>query len=159
MAYQGDADKAVEYFASIGHSVPPHTNQADHFLDLVNADFTEEENVVSILDTWEKKAATDKASGTPKSTSPQGPLHQYRTPFSTQIAVMMRRQFLIAIRDPLLFLGRAIMIFFANLYFAIIYIEARDRNQDQVVNKFWLMVWYICVPANMGVVAVYAYNA
>jgi hypothetical protein len=34
-----------DYFASIGHPIPKHTNPAEFFLDLVNNDFTPDEEV------------------------------------------------------------------------------------------------------------------
>ena len=36
---------------------------------------------------------------------------------------------------------------------------ARKHNQDQVLNRFWLIVWFVGVAANLGVVAVFSYNA
>jgi hypothetical protein len=56
-------------------------------------------------------------------------------------------------------LGRGAIFLFTCLFFSIIYIAQRERDQDQVLNKVWLMVWFIGVPTNMGVVAVWAYNA
>jgi len=50
MPHMGDAQAAIEWFASIGHGIPPNTNPADFFLDLVNADFTSQENVDAMLD-------------------------------------------------------------------------------------------------------------
>ena len=76
-----------------------------------------------------------------------------------QIAILFRRQSLLVARDPMLYIGRAFVFLFSNIYFAIVYIKSRDRDQDQVLNKMWLTIWFIGVPANMGVVATYALNA
>ena len=45
-----------------------------------------------------------------------------------------------------------------NLVFAFVYWNARENTQDQVVNKFWVIAWFIGMPTNMGVVAVYSLN-
>jgi len=162
-AYVGDAAEALTYFESIGHGIPPNTNPADFFLDLVNADFTSQEQVDSILDAWDKKRQGGKASLTRQASfdADTGKYSKptYNTTLSSQINVMIRRHFTLAARDPMLYLGRCLVFLFANMFFAIIYIQSRHRDQDQVVNKMFINVWFIGVPANVGVIAVYAYNA
>jgi len=61
-------------------------------------------------------------------------------------------------RDPILYAGRFVGFLFANCVFGIVYIAARDYTQDQAVNKLWVTTWYIGVPSNMAVVAVYKLN-
>lgn len=39
------------------------------------------------------------------------------------------------------------------------YYKSRSRTQDQAVSRMWLLLWHIGIPANLGVVAVYAYNS
>ena len=70
---------------------------------------------------------------------------------------MLRRHALLVVRDPVLYIGRAFIFLFSTSTPAV-YAQARNRNQDQVLNRMWLGIWYIGVPANMGVVAVYALN-
>ena len=53
-AFAGNVSDAAPYFEYIGHPVPPATNPAEHFLDLVNSDFSSSEDVDRILDTWER---------------------------------------------------------------------------------------------------------
>jgi len=50
------------------------------------------------------------------------------------------------------------MFLIANVFFAIIYVKARERNQTQALQRIWFVMWMIAVPSNMGVVTVYAYN-
>lgn len=45
----------------------------------------------------------------------------------------------------------------ACTFFAIIYIESRERSQEQVLNRLWLCMWLCGVPTSFGVVAVYAF--
>ncbi|KAH8070390.1 ATPase [Aureococcus anophagefferens] len=48
------------------------------------------------------------------------------------LAVCLRRQCLLIRRDPILLVVRAVALFAGNLYFSIVYIQARRRHQDQV---------------------------
>jgi ABC-type multidrug transport system ATPase subunit len=49
-AFVGNANAASAYFDSIGHTLPPATNPAEHLLDVVNADFSSSEEVDKMLD-------------------------------------------------------------------------------------------------------------
>jgi hypothetical protein len=44
------------------------------------------------------------------------------------------------------------------MIFAFVYWNGRDFDQSQVLNKMWVNIWFVAVPSNMGVVAVYALN-
>jgi len=55
-------------------------------------------------------------------------------------------------------MGRCVMFLNACVFFAIIYVKARDRVQTQVLARLWLCLWHMGVPTNLAVVAVYAYN-
>jgi hypothetical protein len=71
---------------------------------------------------------------------------------------MFRRSAFNIIRDPILYLGRCAIFLFCNTIFALVYLRARQYEQDQALNKMWLNIWLIAIPSNMGVVAVYALN-
>jgi hypothetical protein len=45
-----------------------------------------------------------------------------------------------------------------NTIFGIVYFKARGNEQDQSINKMWVLNWYVGVPSNLGVVAVYFLN-
>jgi len=156
-AYCGEASGALEHFASIGHAIPPNTNPAEFFLDLVNNDFVAQEEVDTILDAWENNK--EKGEKSIVSSESKMPPAGQSVPMTKQIEVMMHRHAKLVGRDPVLYLGRAIIFLMSNLYFALVYIQARERAQDQATNRMWLIIWFMGVPANMGVVAVYAYNA
>jgi hypothetical protein len=64
----------------------------------------------------------------------------------------------LSVRDPTLYLGRAGMFLVACTFFAIIYINARERIQDQVTSRMFLCLWFIGVPSMMAVIAVFSYN-
>lgn len=72
--------------------------------------------------------------------------------------ILMTADGSLIVRDPILYLGRCGIFLFMCLVFALVYLNGRDNKQDQAFNKFWVMVWFIAVPSNMGVVAVYSLN-
>ena len=55
LAYAGSTVDAENYFASIDHQLPLHTNPAEYYLDLVDSNFGQEHEVQKILDFWTLK--------------------------------------------------------------------------------------------------------
>ena len=164
-AFTGNVTDAVGYFESIGHPLPLQTNPAEHFLDLVNSDFSDEDQVNKILDVWQERRPDAgqsshhaKAGQEVDDDGQEGVVNLQRAPFAAEMAIMFRRHSTLILRDPILYLGRCVIYFVANLIFALVYLNARDYTQDQAVNKVWVNIWFIAVPSNMGVVAVYALN-
>lgn len=160
-AYAGDVNDSVEYFRSIGYPVPPATNPAEYYLDLVNSDFSDEAAVTSILDTWEEKgpgAASSHHKAGFENDGQEGVTHVNRGGIVKEMLIMFRRHFTMVFRDPILYIGRALVFLVSNLIFAFVYWSARDPIQSQALNKMWVTIWYIAVPSNMGVVAVFALN-
>jgi ABC-type multidrug transport system ATPase subunit len=163
-AFVGFAEEATDYFSKIGYEMPGNTNPAEYFLDLVNDDFAPPEEVKAICDKWHdsddrKKGLSRIDSSSQLSSMSDSATGGDRVNVLQQVAILFRRQSLLVMRDPMLYIGRAFVFLFSNIYFAIVYIKSRDRDQDQVLNKMWLTIWFIGVPANMGVVATYALNA
>lgn len=75
-----------------------------------------------------------------------------------RLGIMLERHAKLAVRDMTLYTGRMAIFFMAGLFFTFVYWDARSRAQDQALNRVWLAIWYLGVPTNMGVVAVWAYN-
>jgi ABC-type multidrug transport system ATPase subunit len=163
MAYSGDVKDAVQYFAGIGYECPPAMNPAEFFLDLVNSDFTDEAAVTAILDTWEEKrpdggSSSHHKKGFEGDDGQEGVTTIQKAPLRKEIAIMFSRHWSLIMRDPVLYMGRCVIFLFMCMVFALVYLNARDFVQEQALNKFWVMIWFIGVPSNMGVVAVYALN-
>eukprot|EP01033_Poteriospumella_lacustris_P013703 gene13704-biopygen6226 len=161
-AYVGAASAVPEYFARIGHVLPEQTNPAEFMLDIVNTDFTDEAEVTKILDAFERhekpvhQARIDNIM--------QASIKELEEPrivnadTFTQILIMFRRHFSLAIRDPMVYVGRLLMFFVVTIFFAIVYIDGRERKQDNALTHLWLCIWCISVPTNAGVIAVYVFN-
>ena len=131
------------------------TNPAEFFLDLVNNDFMDQKEVDKVLDVWQehKKKLVKETLPVSSERLSDGDRNTNGS-IMHEIQVMLRRHALLVMRDPVLYIGRAVIFLFANLFFSLVYIKARNRTQDQVLNRMWLTIWYVGVPANMGVVAV-----
>jgi ABC-type multidrug transport system ATPase subunit len=164
-AFMGDVGDAAPYFASIGHPMPENTNPAEHFLDLVNSDFSGEEEVTKILDQWAatKGGANDSShgggGGVNQSThdsnknddDDMGADKVDDMPDSSmlkEISIMFNRHFTLISRDPILYLGRCAIFLVSCSVFAFVYWNARDFDIDQIYNKMWVQVWFAGVPTN-----------
>jgi ABC-type multidrug transport system ATPase subunit len=149
LAFVGNANAASDHFDSIGYPLPPMTNPAEHFLDLVNADFSSSREVDAMLNKWVEKTAqkNDDVAKTRKSMMERTENNQLDGKFKhnlmREIQVMFRRHILLMGRDPILYAGRFMGFLIVNCVFGIVYIAARGYTQDQAVNKLWVSAWYI----------------
>mmetsp|Transcript_5277 Transcript_5277/g.6906 ORF Transcript_5277/g.6906 Transcript_5277/m.6906 type:complete len:638 (-) Transcript_5277:161-2074(-) len=158
-AFSGDVKESAAYFDSIGHPIPPATNPAEFFLDLVNSDFSDEAAVLKILDLWEEKGPGLVSSHhSTDEEDEEGVINHRKKSMGPEIMILMRRHFKLIMRDPILYIGRSVVFFFSCIIFALVYLKAREPDQAQISNKFWICVWLIAVPTQMGVVAVYSLN-
>jgi len=78
--------------------------------------------------------------------------------FKEQFKFIAQRQIRIIFTDPMICGGRAFMFLMACTFFAVIYVESRDRKQEQILNRLWLCMWMVGVPTSLGIIAVYAFN-
>jgi ABC-type multidrug transport system ATPase subunit len=144
-AFVGKADEASAYFGSIGYPLPPATNPAEHFLDLVNADFSSPEEVDGILDTWESQHKITIPLLRENITSGRlvvtGDNFHHRLLRETKI--MLRRHAVLIVRDPVFYSGRFVGFLVVNCIFGVVYIAARQYVQSQAINKLWVSAWYI----------------
>eukprot|EP00538_Stauroneis_constricta_P011077 CAMPEP_0119551744 /NCGR_PEP_ID=MMETSP1352-20130426/4913_1 /TAXON_ID=265584 /ORGANISM="Stauroneis constricta, Strain CCMP1120" /LENGTH=649 /DNA_ID=CAMNT_0007597857 /DNA_START=239 /DNA_END=2188 /DNA_ORIENTATION=+ len=173
-AFSGDVDKAAPYFDRIGYPMPDATNPAEHFLDLVNSDFSGEEEVEHILSLWDQHKSKNASShggsthgtehdvdgtdGNDGDDEAVGVEKLKGTGFMAELGIMFKRHSLLIGRDPILYLGRCFIFLVMCTVFAFVYWNARDNELDQLYSKMWIQLWLASVPTNMGVVAVYALN-
>merc|ERR1712167_178521 len=154
-AYRGEASSATDYFAKLDHPLPPLTNPADFLLDLVNSDFVDKKEVTRLLDAW----AASNTNGAIDVVESGNEDNWGLTPTLCNTFVpVFRRQSTLLSRDVLTLGIRAVCFLMGNLYFSAVYVESRQRHQDQVANRFWLIIWYIGVPAQVTALLVFALN-
>ena len=157
VAFSGRADAAVAHFEGLGHALPPLTNPADWLLDLVNADFADAEAVAGLLDAWAAKGLDESLTGGKGDDGGVDDDWGVEPTLASQLVPQLRRQAWLLSRDVLLWV-RAVCFLLGNLYFTIVYIKARERRQDQVLNRMWLNVWYVGVPSMVTCLLVFALN-
>lgn len=163
-AYCGSAKAVHEYLNNLGHPLPPQMNPAEFLLDIVNTDFTEEAQVLKILDGWETmgkpthderiKSLLEKSV---KSTATKT-VATADANFFSQLMIMLKRVCSLSFRDPMIYTGRMAIFLMCTIFFAIVYIHTRVRNQEQALQRFWFIIWCCGVPSNMGIIAVYVFN-
>jgi len=66
-----------------------------------------------------------------------------RAPLAEEMGIMLKRHFMLVIRDPILYIGRCAIFFVSCLIFAFVYWNARDFTQDQALNKMWVTIWFV----------------
>lgn len=121
-----------------------------HFLDLVNSDFSSQDEVNKLLDTWEEENPTDNASISEQDEEDvqDGVTGGAQRSFMEDLMIMFRRHASLIVRDPVLYLGRCVMILITNVVFAFVYWNARKWEQSQAPNKHFLNIWFAGVATN-----------
>jgi hypothetical protein len=134
----------------------------EHFLDIINADFSDNATVDKILDAWEEKHSDAyHKSGFYDDTDENvqiGVSMIKRAPLQREISILIRRHSLLIFRDPILYIGRCFLFMIMNSIFTLVLLQARQWNQDQATNKMWVSISWVGAPSNFGPVAVYALN-
>eukprot|EP00935_MAST-01C_sp_MAST-1C-sp1_P001639 g1639.t1 len=159
-AYRGPADRSVAYFGGIGHQMPEHTNPAEFMLNLVSSDFNDAAKVSAILEAWESQ--DDLTGERRESCLPAGNLlpgeEAFGAGFGHQLYTLLRRHSVLTLRDPSLYVGRMVMFLLSCCFFALVYIDARERTNASILKRFFLIMWVVACPTILGVVAVYVFN-
>lgn len=79
-------------------------------------------------------------------------------PLARGIVIMFCCYTTLFVRNPVLYFGCCMIFLVANLVFGFVYWNGRAYTQDQATNKLWVAIWFVGVPTNIGVVAVYTLN-
>lgn len=161
IAYFGKADKLSEYLTKIGNPPMADTNPAEFILDLVNTDFTPVEGVKEILDKWSRGTGEaygcgdeDKVNGEPLSTIGG----ETKMSFMKQFSVLTNRSIVVARREPLAYIIRLVANFCATCFFGIIYIETRDKVQEQVISRTFFLMFCMGIPMQFILVSNFIYH-
>ena len=157
VAYNGAADSMAKYLSAAGCPTPEGSSVAEHVLDLVNREFSDKDSVDRLLDAWPASESEYSLTPDPEMSALEKK-NRFGAGFFSQVASLLKRHALITLRDPSLYLGRFAVFLFTNAFFSIIYINTRERVQEQALYKIFLIMWHIGVPTSLGVVAVYMYN-
>lgn len=183
-AYTGSAAGMVPYFCGIGHELPANTTAPEWVLDLVNDEFTDKAKVWALVETWkaretaaglavrardmtavdgEEAGTADDAAGTADAdgvdTVTNGNGERARPTLCTEVGVLLRRQWQRVKHDPTLYTGRAIAFLGVNLFFAVLYIESRERDQTVLLQRVFYLMWCVGTATNFALLVVYSANS
>ena len=154
-AYFGTPKGSCKYFDTVLKLPIPHlSNPAEFVIDAINSEFTEVEKVSLILDTWNDQKETYISYITSESL-PSKPTELSKL---LQLYYVFKRQIYIILKDPMVYSGRALMYLIMCVFFAVIYVHSRVRDQNQIFDRLWILIWFMGTPTSLGVVAVYAFN-
>ena len=98
LAYAGSRIEAENYFASMGHTIPPMTSESEHYLNTVDADFGTPEDVQNILNAWtEHTSINSKSEDSPEEKKEIEMISS--EPSKLHFGTLLSRQSLLIMRD------------------------------------------------------------
>mmetsp|Transcript_7412 Transcript_7412/g.18059 ORF Transcript_7412/g.18059 Transcript_7412/m.18059 type:complete len:662 (-) Transcript_7412:356-2341(-) len=162
VAYFGSANQALTYFSNLGYKAPQQMNPADYMIEISNPDFTSQKQVDDIIGKWDKnwegmeKEHKELASPKPNRSQAKSKREgkedsQYAASYPWQVFVLCQRMFKSYTRDPGAYIGRAVLYTMMSIIFGIIYLGAREKNQENVLNILFAIAWGMATPSYMAV--------
>jgi len=156
--YFGPGKEAVSWFSKMGQPLPANTNVADYLIDVL-----EDEKFHSQKKDFDLKALTRRLSETDRLSfiKPEilADLEKRTWPsMSRRIVSTMHQEGLIMVRNPILYTGRCVVCAVIGVFFALVYLKSRDRIQEQVIPKLWLIKWISVCPTSLACVQVLTHS-
>ena len=171
VAYCGPSERAVPFFESLGHPVPPMTSSSEFVLDLINGDFGDPAvataRVNNICDEWLKsKQSVEALIEVRNQKPPEVPLRIrmalsastsfHTTSFAQQLKVLTRRVFLNTLRNPLVIWMRMVMYIGLALMIGTVWINIGD-GADVIVDIIGVIFFVAAFMVFMSVSVLPAY--
>jgi len=155
VCFFGKAENALAHFASIGYPSHPGVNPAEFLIRMTNADFAEEGQVESICDAWAMAAEEKVPSLVGVLTSgPPMPCEGSGASLGKQVWKLFTRAIRSNSRNPIAFGGRVLLTALFVSFISVAYLGARERNQENVLNYLWAVMWVQQLPAFLCIGAV-----
>ncbi|KAG5482727.1 hypothetical protein CUR178_06764 [Leishmania enriettii] len=135
--YHGPTADSIEYFASLGYDVPPHTNPTEYFMNLLQLP----EDILSQLWlAWEDYVMSDAAKKNPCLTPVTGAitltddyleeqLELKGANFSLQFSELFKRSWRMYMRDPGNFYGRAAQTLLFAIFIGLFFLNVQLNQQ------------------------------
>jgi len=149
--YLGDADKAVPYYASLGHICPAATNPADYLISVVNTDFHDFEDRgnpaelgAKFLESVLRRTIMEEienAQSTNASLSRSKTLKRF--PFMENFIILSHRNILDNFRNPGIYWVRLAMYVLLCLLMGVTYLNIGDEFDAESINSRVSMVFFI----------------
>ncbi|KAJ1487478.1 P-loop containing nucleoside triphosphate hydrolase protein [Baffinella frigidus] len=163
VAFCGPTASLPAFLSEVGHAVPAGINVADFALNLVDCDPEDASSTLAKITTlWPQQTGKDRSVNPSAGTGHIIRSTSFRTSegvklgagFLTQTWVHLRRQTVLAVRDPTLYTVRFVIYIGAAALFMLVYFDSRERIQTQVTNKVFLCMWFVAVPTCMSTAAI-----
>ena len=154
VVYGGPTSKMTAHLHAIGRPVLAETNPADYVLEVCNQDFAKPEEVEAVIDAWASHAPSLSAQGGGRDL----PTAHAQASLARQIAVLLRRNLKLGTKDPSLYVARIFVLNFIGIWFPCIYVQQRQRVQEQVIQRAFLLFWIIELPQMCAMGAAYVYH-
>eukprot|EP00442_Polarella_glacialis_P025588 CAMPEP_0115058150 /NCGR_PEP_ID=MMETSP0227-20121206/6177_1 /TAXON_ID=89957 /ORGANISM="Polarella glacialis, Strain CCMP 1383" /LENGTH=768 /DNA_ID=CAMNT_0002443079 /DNA_START=169 /DNA_END=2471 /DNA_ORIENTATION=- len=156
VCFFGRAGDALAHFERIGYPSQPGVNPAEFLMRVTNADFGSDEQVKIICNAWATAAqeAVPSLVATPRSSPPPTVQKGRGAPYAKQVWKLVLRSVRNNSRDPMAFGGRILMTSCMVAFVSLAYLGARERNQDNVLNYMWAVMWVQQLPAFLCIGAV-----
>lgn len=144
--YFGPTNRAVAYFEKIGYPVPNLENPADFFMDCINSDFANEEDVDKIAEAWLQSewkqrldAELEKLQQTEHAKEPAHDIKVRPVPRWHQIQALTRRNALNYRRNPAAVILRMAMYMALSIFVGLVYLRlSKDQVRDIVSVLFFV---------------------
>jgi len=150
-AYYGRASGVMEYVEALGKPVPSGVSIAEHMLNLVNADFASDEQVVFFLDAWCKRAPSLVP---PIATSLPPP--PTRPPNSRVFVLLCAKMGRILLRDVGFVWAKLGTLLVLSTLYGLYTVFVRDRQQEDVdtlyfaADFFMSNILFVALPSLYG---------
>lgn len=140
--YHGPTAASIEYFASLGYTVPPRTNPTEYFMNLLQLP---EEILSQLWLAWEDYVMSDQAEGNPCLTPVTGPITLVDNYLERQLELkgansclqfteLLKRSWRMYIRDPAAFYSRAMQTIFFAVFLGLFFLNVK-LNQEGVQDR------------------------
>eukprot|EP01012_Entosiphon_sulcatum_P003087 TRINITY_DN10857_c0_g1_i1.p1 TRINITY_DN10857_c0_g1~~TRINITY_DN10857_c0_g1_i1.p1 ORF type:complete len:635 (-),score=101.27 TRINITY_DN10857_c0_g1_i1:175-2079(-) len=157
----GRVGDVASHFAEIGHPVPAHTNTADHFIQLINADFREDKDAArkeigELTDISVGHLPADSfgiPAGSNEAPLPKG---GYGTSIFRQVAVLTQRGFINAQRNFVMYWIRVAMYIALAILMGTIWLRV-GTSFSAVQNRLGAHFFAIAFPCFMAVAGIPAF--
>jgi len=153
--YFGPSDAAEDFFAKLGHKLPPRTNIADYVLDVLEDESfdiekfrMEQSNSVHLRQDHLNLSNLVIAKLVRKP----------RPSVLNQTLTNVYREAIRIKRDPLLYTARCVAFFGLSVFFAVVYIKSAERTQDQALSRVWFMLWLLAIPGNNACILIFGHS-
>lgn len=162
-AYIGPASEAVSFFTEHLPEPPKMMNPADWLLEITNADFTDENNVEALLDSWEDSSRATRVQEMvtiSDESQEEKPVSSSANVSFTAVLARMRslifRAWLNYLRDPASYLMRLVLIAFMSLFLGAVYSGLGDAQTD-ILDTTFLIQWGLAFNSYINMVALPAF--